>query len=390
MAGRGAPRGVTRRLLFTVNWDRFFVSHRLVLAEAARAAGWDVHIAVPPGDFLPPITAAGFPVHHFPLSRSGTQPVAEAQSVAALRGLYRRLQPDVVHQVAQKSVVYGSLAVRLGTGRRPAVVNALAGMGYAFLARGAAAAVRRRLIVSAYRALLDAPGQQLILQNREDRDLFVSQGIIRPERVHLIRGSGVDLARFAPTPEPEGPPVVLLAARLLWHKGVREFVEAARRLRAQGTVARFVLVGAPDVGNRAAVPIEMVRAWVAEGVVEHWGHRDDMPTVMAQAHVVCLPSYREGLPKVLLEAMAAGRPIVASEEPGCREVVTPGTDGLLVPVADASALASAIEVLVRDAAVRTRMGAAGRAKAEKEFGVERVIAATLAAYERGWAERPSR
>jgi glycosyltransferase involved in cell wall biosynthesis len=174
--------------------------------------------------------------------------------------------------------------------------------------------------------------------------------------------------------------VVVLAARLLWHKGVREFVEAARLLRREGHDARFVLVGARDGGNPAAVSPEVVDEWVAAGVVEHWGHREDMERVFASCHVVCLPSYREGLPKVLIEAAAAGRPIVASDEPGCREVVEPGVTGVVVPVGDAAALADAIRPLLTDAALRRRFGVAARERAEQSFGVEQVIAQTLALY----------
>ena len=370
---------MSQRLLFTGNWDRFFVSHRLVLAVAAREAGYDVHVAVPPGDAAAMIEREGFPLHHFPMSRSGTDALGEARTVMALSALYRHLRPTLVHQVAQKAVVYGTLATRLHR-QRPRIVNALSGMGYAFLATGLAARARRGGIVSAYRALLDGPRQRLILQNRHDVEFFATQGIVARERIRLIRGSGVDLIRFQPTPEPPGPPVVVLAARLLWHKGVREFVEAARLLRREGQDARFVLVGAPDGGNRAAVAPAMVEEWVGEGIVEHWGHREDMERVFASCHVVCLPSYREGLPKVLLEAAAGGRAIVASDEPGCREVVEPGVTGELVPVGDAAALAAAIRPLLTDAPRRRRLGIAARAHAERSFGVNQVIAQTLALY----------
>lgn len=370
---------MTQRLLFTGNWDRFFISHRLVLAVAAREAGYDVHVALPPGDASGPIERAGFPLHHFPMSRSGTDAFGEARTVMALSSLYRLLRPSLVHQVAQKAVVYGTLAARMD-GRGPRIVNALSGMGYAFLATGLAARARRGGIVSAYRALLDGARQRLILQNRHDVEFFAARRIVAPERIRLIRGSGVDLQRFRPTAEPAGATVVVLAARLLWHKGVREFVEAARQLRREGHDARFVLVGAPDGGNRAAVAPHLVEEWVADGVVEHWGHRDDMERVFASCHLVCLPSYREGLPKVLIEAAAAGRPIVASDEPGCREVVEPGVTGELVPVGDAVALADAIRPLLSDAALRHRYGLAARERAEESFGVERVIEQTLALY----------
>lgn len=364
------------RLIFTSNWDRFFVSHRLVLAQAAREAGFDVHVAVPPGDATDRITSAGFPVHHYPLSRAGSNPLRELGSVAALRAVYRRLRPALVHQVAQKAVLYGSMAART-LKDPPRVVNALAGMGYAFLAPGAAAAARRRLMVWGYQRLLGTPGYRLILQNTADAEFFVSRGIIRREQVVLIRGAGVDLAAFLPAPEPEGPPVAVLPARLLWDKGVGEFVAAARRLREEGVSARFALVGDVDAGNPAAVPVAQLDTWVAEGVIEWWGHRPDMPAVFAASHLVVLPSYREGLPKVLLEAAASGRPMVATDEPGCREVVRPGENGALVPVGDAGALADAMLTLIEDAELRRQYGAEARRMAEREFDVRSVVARTM-------------
>jgi glycosyltransferase involved in cell wall biosynthesis len=370
---------VTPRLLFTGNWDRFFVSHRLVLAAGARAAGYDVHVAVPPGDCTDPILEAGFPVHHFPMSRSGTSLVSEARTIRALTQLYRRLQPDIVHQVAQKAVLYGTIAARLNS-RRIRVVNALAGMGYVFLANGLRAAVSRAALSTSYRTLLNGVDQRLILQNHVDTEFFASRRIVARQRIKLIRGSGVDLDRFRHTPEPEGAVVVVLAARLLWHKGVGEFVEAARQLRSEGHNARFVLVGATDGGNRATVTQQTIEQWVHDGIVEYWGHRSDMDRVFASCHVACLPSYREGLPKVLLEAAAAGRPLVASDEPGCREVVVDGITGFLAPVGDAVGLANAIRPLLGDAALRQRLGAAARLRAEECFGVDSVIQQTLEVY----------
>jgi glycosyltransferase involved in cell wall biosynthesis len=193
----------------------------------------------------------------------------------------------------------------------------------------------------------------------------------------------VDVIRYAPRPEAEPPVLVILPARLLWDKGVREFVAAARLLKARGTDARFALIGMPDAENPACVPSRKLAQWQAEDVIEYWGQRDDMPAVYAQAHVVCLPSYREGVPKSLLEAASCGRPIVATDVPGCREVVADGENGFLVPPRDAEALAAAIERLIGDADLRRRMGQKGREKAVAEFSTEKVVAATLSVYRRG-------
>jgi glycosyltransferase involved in cell wall biosynthesis len=374
----GLPGSARPRLLFVVNDAGFFLSHRLVLAEAARSAGYDVHVATPPGSGADRVGALGFPHHAIRLSRRGSRPWAEAASVAGLVALYRRLRPTLVHHVTVKPVLYGSIAARIAG--VPGVVNAVSGLGYLFIAPGALAGVRRRAVLAAYRIAFRGRGTWVIFQNEDDRGLFLDAGVVPYGRTVLIRGSGVDLAAFQPTAEPPEPSVVVLPARMLWDKGVGEFVEAAAALRAEGVLARFVLVGDTDAGNPAAIPGERLLEWQAAGTVEWWGHRTDMPAVLAAAHVVCLPSYREGLPKALLEASAAGRPIVTTDVPGCREAVRDGENGWLVPVRESAPLAERLRALLTDAGLRQRMGRRGRAIAEAEFGVERVVAATLELY----------
>ena len=366
------------RLLFVVNEAGFFLSHRLVLAEAARSSGYDVHVATPPGDQVERITDRGFPHHPLRLSRRGSRPWSEAASLAALVRLYQRVQPQLVHQVTVKPVLYGSMAARI-TGV-PAIVNAVSGLGYVFIASGTLARMRRRAVLAAYHVAFRGRGTRVIFQNEDDRALFVEAGLVPRERTVLIRGSGVDLAAFRPRPEPPGPPVVVLPARMLFDKGVGEFVDAAAALRAEGVVARFVLVGDTDDGNPAAIPADRLRHWQADGRIEWWGHRTDMAGVLSGAHVVCLPSYREGLPKALLEASAAARPIVTTDVPGCRDVVRHGENGWLVPVRDSASLAERLRELILDGGMRVRFGRRGREIAEAEFGVDRVVAATLALY----------
>jgi glycosyltransferase involved in cell wall biosynthesis len=206
-------------------------------------------------------------------------------------------------------------------------------------------------------------------------------GALSRERVVLIRGSGVDPDVYRRQPEPQGETVVMLASRLLWDKGVGEFVEAANRLRAQGYDSRFVLVGNGDDANPASVDASTLEAWRRGGTVELWGRRDDMPDVLSQANIVCLPSYREGVPKVLIEAASCGRPIVTTDAPGCREIVRHGENGLLVPVRDAGALAAAIKTLIDDPDLRSRMGAAGREIVKNEFTIDAVVRSTLDVYD---------
>jgi glycosyltransferase involved in cell wall biosynthesis len=232
----------------------------------------------------------------------------------------------------------------------------------------------------ALRLLVNPRGSRVVFENPDDRDAMIAAGWVRAADAALIRGAGVDLATFDAAPEPEGVPIVALTARMLRDKGIGEFVEAARILRREGVPARFILAGAPDPGNRAAIPEETLRAWAAEGAVEYLGFQADVPALLRQSAIVCLPSYREGLPKALLEALAAARPIVTTDVPGCRETVIPGVNGLLVPTRDPSALAAALGALLRDPARRKTMGAAGRRLAETEFSNARVVAETLRVY----------
>jgi len=374
-----ASRRAAPRLLYLVGDDVFFCSHRLPLARAAAQAGYQVTVATHVTTFGPTIAAAGCRVVPLRLRRATTNPWAEVASVAELVGLYRRERPDLVHHVALKPVVYGSIAARIA--RVPHVVNAVAGLGWVFLSRSPVALALRPVLLGALKGTLTARGARVIVQNPDDRDLLVTRHLARAAGISMVRGSGVDLAEFAASPLPDTkPPIVVLPARLLKEKGVAEFAEAARLLRREGVAVRCALVGAPDPSNRGAVPARDIAAWVAEGIVEAWGHRTDMPAVLRSSTIVCLPTYREGLPKALLEAAAAGRPVVATDVPGCREVVREGENGLLVPPRDSVALAAALRALLGDRARAAAMGARGRSIAEREFSVERVVEQTLGIY----------
>lgn len=368
-----------RRLLFVVNDGPYFLSHRLPVARAARAAGFDVHVATPDSPVTPEIVGQGFTFHAFDLSRSGTRPLAELRSFVQLVRLYRSVRPEIVHHVTIKPVLYGGVAARL-TGV-PAVVSAITGLGHVFSAEGFRSRLLRGFATRAYRSALAHPNSRVIFQNPDDRAAFLSAGLIRPGAAVLILGSGVDLDRFAPTPEPPGPPTVTMPSRMLWSKGVGDFVEAAARVNGRGGRARFALVGGVDPANPEAVPREQLEEWARSGVVEWWGFRSDMTEVLAASHAVCLPSrYAEGVPKSLIEAAAAGRPLVTTDTPGCREIARDGENGILVPAGDVGALASALERLIRDPGLRLRMGQRGRILAEREFGVRRVQRETLAQY----------
>lgn len=368
---------MTKRLLFVVNDASYFVSHRLALGLAARRDGWDVHVATASGPAQDRIRAAGLIAHSVPITRAGLRPDRELWAVVALFRLYRRLRPDLVHLVALKAIVLGGLAARLAG--VPAVVAAFAGFGHIASAPGWRGR-GLRLVLRAILPLAVPRRARIIAQNPDDRGKIA--GVLGGDReIALIRGVGVDLERFRPAPEPEGPVTVVLASRLLKSKGVGEFVAAARKLKAAGSTAQFVLAGEPDNRNPATVAREQLAAWHRDGAVAWIGHCDDVPALLARSHIVCLPSYYgEGVPLSLLEAAAAGKPIVATDIAGCREVVRHGDNGLLVPTRDVDALAAALGSLIGDGALRRRLGQRSRETAVQDFGAQRAIADTLAIY----------
>lgn len=366
-----------RKLLIVVNVDWFFLSHRLPLALAARDAGMEVHVATALTDSPDRIRQHGLELHPLTLERKSTNPLRALRLTLDLWKLMRQLRPDVVHLVTIKPVMLGGLAAQLSG--VPRVVAAISGLGFVFTAEGLKATLRRWVASAMYRWVLVRPPVKVIFQNADDRDLLQRHAGVRPEQSVLVRGSGLDIQGWPMQPFPPGPPVVMMAARLLRDKGVREFVAAARLLKGY-LGARFVLVGDVDPGNPTSLSRSQVEGWVTEGVVEWWGHRQDMYSAFADAHVAVLPSYREGLPKVLIEAAASGRAVVTTNVPGCRDAVRPGTTGLLVPPRDTEALAEAIRELLDAPETMRQMGRAGRLFAEKTFDIEKVIKSHLNLY----------
>ncbi|MGC2854542.1 glycosyltransferase family 4 protein [Novispirillum sp. DQ9] len=366
-------------LLFVVTEDWAFWSHRLPMAEAAMAAGFSVAVACRVAAHRARIEARGIrvlPLRH--LRRESLNPFHEARAVAELVALYRRERPALVHHVALKPVLYGALAARLAG--VPAAVNALAGMGFVFTATSLKARLLRPGIVTAFRLLLNRPGDRVLVQNPDDHALFVERGLVPAGRVVLIPGSGVDTDAFVPTPEQDGPPVALCVARLLWDKGIGELVAAARLLRDRGVPLRIQVAGDPDPANPRAIPAETLAEWSAEGVVEFLGRRDDIAALTARSHIAVLPSYREGMPKALLEGAAGGRPLVTTDVPGCRALVADGVNGLLVPVRDPAALADTLARLALDPTLRRRLGAEARRQAEEIYSSRAIGAAVAGLY----------
>jgi glycosyltransferase involved in cell wall biosynthesis len=365
-------------LLFIVNVDWFFISHRLPIARAARKAGYEVHVACRLTGREAELREEGLIVHPLRLDRSGTGGAAQLRLAGDIASAIRRVRPDIVHLVTIKPVLIGGAVARLL--KVPKVVAAISGLGFIFIAKGAAARARRQAIGFLYRMALSSRRVRVIFQNEDDRKLVSRIARVRPTQVRMIRGSGVDLERLRPEPLPEGRFCAVLAARLLIDKGVREFVEAARLLRARGLHARFIVAGDLDPDNPAGVGAEEVESWRKEGVVEVVGHVRDIRPLFAQAHAVVLPSYREGMPLSLLEAAACGRAVVTTDVPGCRDAIEPGASGLLVPVRDGPALAEAIASLAANRTHCADMGTQGRLLAERAFSIEEVVARHLEIY----------
>ena len=368
------------RLLFVVNVDWFFLSHRLPIALEASRSGYEVHLATAITDKLDILKNHNLVVHPLALDRSSMNLVSALRTFVQIWQLFRSVKPNLVHLVTIKPVVLGGLAARLA--RVPAVVVAISGLGFIFVAQGWLATIRRWLVGGLYRVVLGHSNLKVIFQNQDDQFQVAKLTGLPTQSMVLIRGSGVDLEQYRYMPLPDDRlPVVMLAGRLLVDKGVREFVQAAKILKNAGVMARFVLVGTSDADNPSSLSEQELMQWADEGVVELWGKRLDMYQVLVESHIVVLPSYREGLPKILIEAAACGRVVVTTDVPGCRDAILPGISGFLVPVCDDQALAEIILHLLENRPLCESMGKAGRVFAERVFDVHQVVERHLEIYD---------
>lgn len=366
------------KLLFLVTEDWYFCSHRLAIAKAAKAKGYEVAVATRVQNHGPQMEAEGFRVIPIRMRRRFGNVFHELSTIWELVRLYRREKPDIVHHVALKPTLFGTLAALIAC--QPAIVNAVAGLGYVFTSHTSQARLLRPFIQTFLRLLLNNRRTLVILQNEDDATLLHELGILDQRHVRLIRGSGIDVEHFLPLPEPEGEITVAVVSRMLWDKGIHNLVDAIGQLRAKGVQVRLHLVGDPDPDNPASIPLDTLRQWNGHDGIEWLGFRNDVREVWSNAHIAALPSRREGLPKSLLEAAACGRPIVATDVPGCREVVREGQEGFLVPAREVDALAAAILKLALDPDLRRRMGDAARNRAVSEFRDELVIERHLEVY----------
>lgn len=366
-----------QKLLYVVTEDKAFLSHRLPMARAARDAGFDVHVATSVGPAAEAIRAEGFTIHPMPLRRGGLSPLGAISTIQALRKIKRELDPAIVHHVGMQICVLGGIS---SLGMTTPQINAMTGLGYAFTSTTAQALLLRIVIAVALRFLLNRDHAVFLVQNPDDRTALETIGIDH-HRLARIPGSGVDTDKLTPLPEPDGPISVGFAGRLLTSKGIRALVAAHRILRTQGMDIRLLIAGTSDPANPDSVTLEEAQQWNSEPGIKWLGQVGDIASLWRDSHIAALPSHREGLPKSLLEAAACGRPMVATDAPGCREIVIHEETGLLVPIEDPQALAKAIGALAASKELRTRYGAAARQLVVDEMSAQAIGAATVALYE---------
>ena len=367
-----------KKLLMVVNNPAFFLSHRLNIAKEAKSEGYHVTIATMDGPAVETIKAHGFEHVVFPMLRSGMNPLKELKTVFALCKIFNQIKPDVVHLVTIKPVLYGGIAARVM--RVPAVVYAISGMGFLFTKVRSKFDPVNLITRLLYRFSLAHTNARVIVQNTTDKALLQEMTSLKDEQLVLIRGSGADLKQYQYLAEPECPPfVITMAARLLKDKGVYEFVEAARLAKKNGrNDMLWQLAGSPDPGNPASIREGELVEWAED--IRYLAEVDDIAQLYSQSHIVALPSYREGLPKSLVEAAACGRAVVTTNAPGCKDAIEPGVTGLLVDVCDAKSLFEAVKRLVDDAELRQSMGRAGHQLAQEEFDEKLIAKMQVALY----------
>jgi glycosyltransferase involved in cell wall biosynthesis len=368
------------KVIFFANTDWYLYNFRLPLAKFLRAQGFEVVMLSPLGAYGPLLEAQGFRWIGLEMDRRSLNPARELALIRRISAVYGVEKPDIVHHFTIKCVVYGSLIARWHGIRNR--VNAVTGLGYVFADNSYKARLLRPVVRNLIKATLGGEGSRLILQNKDDLAAFAEAQLAPVDRTHVIMGSGVDASRFRPnTPErSSGPLRVLLASRLLWDKGIREYMEAAKLVKEAGLPVEFLLAGNPDPGNPASVAESQIAKWKEGAEVRYLGHVGEMPRLLADIDVAVLPSYREGVPRSLLEAAACGLPIITTDVPGCREVVTHGVNGLLIPARDPAALAAAVRFMWERPEERARMGMAARQSVLRNFEQSIVFDKTFAVY----------
>ncbi|MCW5700230.1 MAG: glycosyltransferase family 4 protein, partial [Rhodospirillales bacterium] len=367
------------KILYLVSEDWYFCSHRMPMARAAKQRGIEVVVLTRLNAHGEEIRAEGFRPIPLKLRRGSRNPFAAVATILDITRCYRRERPDLVHHVNLKMCLLGSIAAVLA--RVPRVVNALTGLGYLFTTQGTGVRLLRSVVLAGLRILNRLTAATIVVQNTDDRDLVVGRRVAAADHVVLIPGSGVDIRRFSPQPPASGVPRVTYVGRMLADKGLRELAEAARLLKQNGRSVHVVMVGPVDAENPQSLTEIEIQTWVREGILEWRGYQADIPRIWAESTIAVLPSYREGMPKSLLEAAASAVPMVATDVPGCRALVVDGETGLLVPVRNAAALAEAIDRLLASPELRDIMGRNARARAEACFADDIIADVTARLYE---------
>ena len=370
-----------KKLLILVNDLNFFCSHRLPIAEALLVKGFDICIGYGEigGADQSLLKQKGFKVYSIPMQRGSINILKELKTFFYILRFFKREKPDIVHLITIKPYLYGGIAARImGV---PAVISAVSGLGALFIHKDMRSKFLRFILYPFYKLAFKHSSQKVIIQNNDDMQLLVNWGVLNPAKVKLIKGSGVKIEHFTNLDEPDGIPVVCFAARLLKDKGVYEFVSAAKLLNKKGVNARFYLAGNLDEKNPAGLNQYDLNQIKSEGYVEILGYQKDIPKLYANSHIICLPSYREGMPKSLIEAAAASRVVVTTDVTGCRNVIIPNKTGFLVPVKNTKKLADTLEWLIKNPNERVAMGKEGRKFAEKEFPVEKIVKSHLDVYD---------
>lgn len=373
MSSNAAPH-----LLIIVNTSRFFMSHRLLLAQGAKRHGYQVTVASPNDLEAQKIKLLGFTHHPLNMGRKSMNPFNEIVTVWHFVQTLKKLKPDVVHLFTVKPVLYGALAARL-VGIRKIVVT-ITGLGFLFLKQGLVGHVLRQFVGLFYKLIIRTPRIKVIFQNHDDYKLFTERHWVHPSQAHIIFGTGVDMDRFHPVTKNNKTIQILFPARFLKDKGLLELIEAGQILKTQNLQFQLLLCGDIDSGNPSSISADELKSIESHSFVKNLGYTEDMPGAFAQADIVCLPSYREGIPLSLLEATACGLPIVTTDVPGCREVVKHGENGYLVPARDANLLAKHLAHLITDQTLRQRMGAKGRERAVQNYSIAIVVKQNLDCY----------
>ena len=368
------------KILFIISEDWYFVSHRLALAKSAIQVGYNVALLSRYTNHRKAIENANIETIDWPLDRSSKNPIKELIAIISVISSIRQFRPSIIHSVAMKPVIYSSIA-SLFTGLDNRIF-ALAGLGFVFTSNKSYAKILRPFLKVIFSLLFKGKKTKLILQNPDDQRQLLSEGVINPKNIRLIRGAGVDTKTFSFKTIPSNMPIIILPSRMLWSKGIQDFIDCAKVINIDNIMARFVLVGTPDDQNPDSISTQLLTEWHKDGVIEWWEFQSDMPNVFHQSTIVCLPTtYGEGLPKSLLEAASCGRPIVAYDVPGCREIVKDGYNGYLVQPKSIDGLVEAIILLINNYKLCVQMGKDGRKLVKKYFTQEKIAQETMAVWD---------